>query len=988
MPAEWSFAADAVKLAGHAGPATSDIAGVDARRQSETAAAIVDALRDQPGMILADEVGMGKTYVALAVIASVLASTRKAGAPVVVMVPPGLLGKWRREWQRFKAKCLVPGAFAWMDGRDAVATTPTEFFKLLDDPSSRNARLIFVKTSCFGQSLGDPWIKLAFVRYARSNTKMSDEERKRIHKWAGDLTLQKGKRLSPDLIRYLMSTAPVGWKPRLVAEGVISADDDDPVPQHLDRCKDTLNYRRLIHVLRNEIPGRSGVVSKSTLKDARQLFNEACQDLYWQWLACVKWKTSLLVLDEAHHAKNDSTRLAGLFRSDDMTALVEGRQGAEHPDLWQKADRMLFLTATPFQLGHDELIRVLKSFAAVSWSGPQAPSKSREAFLACLEVLKGRLNDNRLSGRRLDVLWGRMSAADVPFVEDVPALLTPTPRPTDSSSLLAQEVRAAIAECRRSKLAAERDLAEPWNGLAQWVVRHNRPTVLPRIPTDGDGITILRRVPRAGIAIHAGTEEPVATADGLSIAGAPSLPFLLAARAQAELAGARSAKARAFFAEGLSSSYEAFHHTREERHDVRDDPVALRCDDSSPVIVPLEWYEEQISKLIPQKSKARECFAHPKVRAVVERAVQLWLTGEKVLIFAFYRETVKALRDHLRREVDRQVAELARARLAERSADEAHAMLVRVGNRFSDEASPFHKRLDELMDTALGRYPLLSNSYGDIKRAVATYVRSPAFIARFMPLEDQAFRDAIQRGEARSEVIQAGVATFAESFNTRIDGSGMSMGERVHKFLDFANELAMESQIVTDDQDEVGNTPLAEYLDAVLGRVHDDDDDGPRQARGSRAFGVVRAVFGGTDREVRERLMLAFNSPLFPELLVSSGVFGEGVDLHRFCRYLIHHDLCWNPSSLEQRTGRLDRIHCKAEVTRRPIIVYLPFIGGSADEKMFRVVRDRERWFQVVMGQKFELDERTTEKLASRVPLPPQIASGLLFDLRRWRGDT
>jgi SNF2 family DNA or RNA helicase len=148
---------------------------------------------------------------------------------------------------------------------------------------------------------------------------------------------------------------------------------------------------------------------------------------------------------------------------------------------------------------------------------------------------------------------------------------------------------------------------------------------------------------------------------------------------------------------------------------------------------------------------------------------------------------------------------------------------------------------------------------------------------------------------------------------------------------------------------------------------------------------VVRALLGETKREVRERLMLAFNSPLFPELLVSSGVLGEGVDLHRFCRHLIHHDLCWNPSSLEQRTGRLDRIHCKAEVARRPIIVYLPFIAGSADEKMFRVVKDRERWFQVVMGQEFKLDERTTETLASRVPLPPEIAAELLFDLTRWK---
>ena len=68
-----------------------------------------------------------------------------------------------------------------------------------------------------------------------------------------------------------------------------------------------------------------------------------------------------------------------------------------------------------------------------------------------------------------------------------------------------------------------------------------------------------------------------------------------------------------------------------------------------------------------------------------------------------------------------------------------------------------------------------------------------------------------------------------------------------------------------------------------------------------------------------------------------------------------------------------------------PIVIYEPYLGGSADEKMFRVVQDRERWFQIVMGQKFEFDEATSEALANRVPLPPDLASALVFDLRRFR---
>ena len=89
--------------------------------------------------------------------------------------------------------------------------------------------------------------------------------------------------------------------------------------------------------------------------------------------------------------------------------------------------------------------------------------------------------------------------------------------------------------------------------------------------------------------------------------------------------------------------------------------------------------------------------------------------------------------------------------------------------------------------------------------------------------------------------------------------------------------------------------------------------------------------------------------------------------------------------ALEQKTGRLDRIRCKAELVFQPIVIYEPFIAGSADEKMYRVVKDRERWFQIVMGQKFEFDEKTAEDLARRVPLPEALAQSLVFDLRRFR---
>jgi hypothetical protein len=215
----------------------------------------------------------------------------------------------------------------------------------------------------------------------------------------------------------------------------------------------------------------------------------------------------------------------------------------------------------------------------------------------------------------------------------------------------------------------------------------------------------------------------------------------------------------------------------------------------------------------------------------------------------------------------------------------------------------------------------------------------------------------------------------------------MSILDKVREFLRFARELAERGRQGTGDEEEGSHDFLAEYLDAVAVYMSPrgdglEEEDGPEGTY--RAGRVVRMVYGDTKPEVRRRLMLSFNSPLFPEVLISSRVLGEGVDLHRFCRHVIHHDLDWNPSVMEQRTGRLDRIRCKAEVTRRSIVVFEPFLAGSADEKMFRVVRDRERWFQIVMGQKFEFDEATSEQLAARVPLPDELARELVFDLRRW----
>ncbi|MCH7491199.1 MAG: hypothetical protein IID05_10950 [Gemmatimonadetes bacterium] len=125
--------------------------------------------------------------------------------------------------------------------------------------------------------------------------------------------------------------------------------------------------------------------------------------------------------------------------------------------------------------------------------------------------------------------------------------------------------------------------------------------------------------------------------------------------------------------------------------------------------------------------------------------------------------------------------------------------------------------------------------------------------------------------------------------------------------------------------------------------------------------------------------------PMLPGLIgavppVGAFMPGQGVDLHRFCRHVIHHDLDWNPSSIEQRTGRVDRLGCKAE-HRNSILVYLPYLSGTADERQYRVMTDRESWFRIVMGQEEVERLIPADGEGNQLTPPGHFQQDLVFDL-------
>jgi hypothetical protein len=59
----------------------------------------------------------------------------------------------------------------------------------------------------------------------------------------------------------------------------------------------------------------------------------------------------------------------------------------------------------------------------------------------------------------------------------------------------------------------------------------------------------------------------------------------------------------------------------------------------------------------------------------------------------------------------------------------------------------------------------------------------------------------------------------------------------------------------------------------------------------------------------KEKIASQFRMPGYPYVLVTTDIFREGEDLHTFCQNIYHYGIAWNSSDMEQRTGRIDRIN-------------------------------------------------------------------------------
>lgn len=893
----------------------------DWSRQRRTAADILSRLEHQEGVILADQVGMGKTYVALAVAVSQILSTPELGQ-VVIFVPPAVADKWVREWKKFSESLLRPGT--GIRCVDKPVRSGEEFLKKLGDSLQDRAHIVVMTHNALTATLKDSFIQLALLHYATRNIHGGGELRERIAKWSTGLTgLIANPKFDSDRVRKLLKTPPSRWRDewaRLTGEAL----PDDPVPEALDHVASSVDLRKLRDVI-DALPIRSSSDIERRLRDARKELSRVTQDTWKRMLSSTKLDLPLLIVDEAHRLKNPATLASKLF-----SQRADGIDAGAFRDIFR---RMLFLTATPFELRHSELIEVLTRMEAVKPSGafPDCSLKER------LEKLSKVLTDAQACAQTLDDAWGRLDQEDISAFEAWGTEVAPPA----NLSVAAREAweHARLAVSARHELHRE---------LQPWVIRHER---------------VRRRAYHPGALIASKGDGPTG---GLPIPDSAALPFLLAARAQSLAVDEKNA--RPLFAYGIASSYEAFRRlgaapaeASRDSDEPDDDNAAggtaknASTNKQGSKVAAIGWYRREIERSLDQEDV---CDAHPKVRATVGKAAQLWLEGEKCLIFCWFIRTGEAVEHALAKHIDRLIAERARALLSTSTIDETRAELDRISDRlFRRDGSSYariRQRLRQsLKDFAIGHEDVLDL----VVDSAIRHLRTPGYLVRYTRLN----RDI------NDEDVWAGIK----------DGrsGGMALLDRWRLF---AERLARTRNQIEANAIDERDSEFARIRNALLGTHTEDDQSTGRGA----SLHPVRRAHGGTERDVRERLIASFNTPLSPELLVASSVMGEGIDLHQECRFVIHHDLDWNPSVLEQRTGRLDRIGALAERVKGNIEVFEPYLAGTHDEKMFRVVKDRAQWFDIVMGRASGSDDRKTDAEERRLPLHDRIREALTMDLR------
>jgi hypothetical protein len=128
----------------------------------------------------------------------------------------------------------------------------------------------------------------------------------------------------------------------------------------------------------------------------------------------------------------------------------------------------------------------------------------------------------------------------------------------------------------------------------------------------------------------------------------------------------------------------------------------------------------------------------------------------------------------------------------------------------------------------------------------------------------------------------------------------------------------------------------------------------------------------GMSGAVNRTVVRQFRMPAYPLVLITTDLLQEGEDLHLFCSRVYHYGISWMPSSMEQRIGRVDRVrsHTERRLTSGPQIpaghdllqVFYPYLHETVEVFQVQRVFERLNRFMRLMHEGFGDDDNEREK--------------------------
>src|ERR1700730_10740701 len=135
-------------------------------------------------------------------------------------------------------------------------------------------------------------------------------------------------------------------------------------------------------------------------------------------------------------------------------------------------------------------------------------------------------------------------------------------------------------------------------------------------------------------------------------------------------------------------------------------------------------------------------------------------------------------------------------------------------------------------------------------------------------------------------------------------------------------------------------------------------------AHTDRADDRIGVFTGATGSDRREEVKRAFNTDPDAEplrILICTDSAREGINLQSYCADLVHFDLPWNPSRLEQRNGRIDR---KLQPAKQIACRYFRYEQREADIVLDALVRKTETIREQLGSVGQVIEDRIAKRLA------------------------